>query len=65
MILVNVGGILVGIGALISGIDRIMSGRAVGWIVAGLGLVGIITCLVSLVVLVRMRDAAAPPESTG
>ena len=61
----NAGGILIGIGALLSGIDRIMSDRPVGWIAAGLGLVGIIACLVGLVVLLRTRDAAGPPESTG
>ena len=65
IILLNVGGISIGLGAILTGIDRIMSGRAVGWIAAGFGLVGIIACLVGLVLLLRTRDAARPPESTG
>jgi hypothetical protein len=63
IIVISVGGILIGLGAMISGIDRIMVGRAIGWIAAGFGLVGILVCLVGLGVLLRSRGSGGPPQS--
>ena len=44
------------------GMDRILSGRTIGWLTAGFGLVGLLICLLGFTVLMRSRDSAGPHD---